>query len=264
MASWTALVVEVTRQSTWGRTGKERREGQTANGKRQSCEESCFPPFAVCQLPIADNSLNGWGGSSPRCSSRLFQSMVLRLRRGGVPVLSRPSSKPSSRRAWLMPTAVPSPARPPSVCCSPVCMRARMKVPVVRTMEEAERANGKRESAIVDGTSSFADCRLPFASALGVTTTPFTEPPSTTRRSTVPPITVISGRLAIIACTVRAYACLSHWARGPRTAAPLLVLRTLKLDAGRVCGEAHEAAEGVDFADDLALGKPAVGGVAGT
>ena len=40
-------------------------------------------------------------------------------------------------------------------------------------------------------------------------------------------ITSISGREAIKACTASAYACLSHCARGPRTAAPLLVFSTL-------------------------------------
>ena len=36
-----------------------------------------------------------------------------------------------------------------------------------------------------------------------------------------------------------------------------------ELDAGGVDGVGHEAAEGVDFADDLAFGEAADGGVAG-
>ena len=49
-----------------------------------------------------------------------------------MPVLKRASSKPAAARLSLMPSAELSPARPPTVFASPVCMIALRNVPVVR------------------------------------------------------------------------------------------------------------------------------------
>src|SRR2546422_3043524 len=55
---------------------------------------------------------NGGGGSSPGCGVRTEKAMVSRSRRGGVPVLSRPTSKPNSRMQSERCSAASSPARP--------------------------------------------------------------------------------------------------------------------------------------------------------
>ena len=60
------------------------------------------------------------------------KSMVRPLSRHGVPVLKRASSKPQAVRLSLIPSAEASPARPPTVLASPVCMIALRNVPVVR------------------------------------------------------------------------------------------------------------------------------------
>src|SRR5437660_839325 len=59
--------------------------------------------------------------------------MVRPLRRQGVPVLKRASWKPQAARLSLRASADGSPARPPRVLASPMCMSALRKVPVVRT-----------------------------------------------------------------------------------------------------------------------------------
>src|SRR5208337_4609677 len=70
-------------------------------------------------------------GSSPSCISVLEKSMDLRSNRGGVPVFSLPSSKPSSFRDDERLIAAASPARPPDCWFDPTCISPRKKVPVV-------------------------------------------------------------------------------------------------------------------------------------
>jgi hypothetical protein len=53
---------------------------------------------------------------------------------------------------------------------------------------------------------------------------------------------------------------LSHCARGDQTAGPR---EETELDAAGVGDLAHDAAEGVDLADEMALGDAADGGIAG-
>ena len=47
---------------------------------------------------------------------------------------------------------------------------------------------------------------------------------------------------------------MSHWARGDHTAGPREVFKQTELDADGVGDFAHDAAEGVDFADQVSLG----------
>ena len=77
--------------------------------------------------------LNGRGRASPGCNSVLAKSIVRPLIRQGVPVLKRASSKPQERRPSLSVSADWSPALPPRVLLSPVCIKALRKVPVVKT-----------------------------------------------------------------------------------------------------------------------------------
>ena len=59
--------------------------------------------------------------------------MVRALSLGGVPVLNLSTSNPRRCNAPLIPAVVPSPALPPAVFSSPVCMIAFKNVPVVST-----------------------------------------------------------------------------------------------------------------------------------
>ena len=81
--------------------------------------------------------LNGRGSASPGCGSHFAKSMVRPLSRQGVPVLKRASSKPQAARLSLSASAELSPARPPRVLASPVCMSALRNVPVVSTTARA-------------------------------------------------------------------------------------------------------------------------------
>ena len=59
------------------------------------------------------------------------------------------------------------------------------------------------------------------------------------------------------------YCCLSHWARGDQTAGPREVFSRRNWMPTRVRNFAHDAAEGVDFAHQVALGDAADGRIAG-
>ena len=91
-------------------------------------------PHWICGVVMRSVSVeNGSGGSSPGCISTAAQSIVVPSSRGGVPVLSRPSAKPSRSRVSDSPTAGASPTRPAGVWRSPMWIRPRRNVPVVST-----------------------------------------------------------------------------------------------------------------------------------
>src|SRR6266508_1557251 len=69
-------------------------------------------------------------GSSPSCSWVSEKSMERRRSLGGVPVLSRPSSRPISFNELESPKTADSPARPPDCCVGPTCISPRKNVPV--------------------------------------------------------------------------------------------------------------------------------------
>ena len=106
--------------------------------------------------------------------------MLSRTRRAGVPVLKRPSEKPSERSESDSPFAASSPSRPPTSFFSPTCMSAWRKVPVVSS------------------TALAATC-VPSPS-----TTPATRPPSATTADTSASCTVRFGCAQSTDCMVRA------------------------------------------------------------
>ena len=59
------------------------------------------------------------GAASPSCRCNRPKSMLEARSRGGVPVFSRPNSKPSRRSESLNPSAGSSPNRPPAHIFSP-------------------------------------------------------------------------------------------------------------------------------------------------
>ncbi len=92
-------------RSTGNSAGRGSRSGPntSASGATFARMISCVAavvrvmPHSICGLSIrAVRNENGSGGSSPGCISSDAQSMVVPSRRGGVPVLSRPSAKPSA------------------------------------------------------------------------------------------------------------------------------------------------------------------------
>ncbi len=124
-------------------------------------------PHITCGVVIAVvMNENGVGRSSPGCMSTAFQSMVRPSSRGGVPVFSRPITKPRRASVSPKPMAGFSPTRPAGVRVSPIWIRPRRKVPVVMT------------------TAPAASVR-PSPSR-----TPVTCPPAIERSSTSPSITV--------------------------------------------------------------------------
>ncbi len=83
--------------------------------------------------PAAPASLNQRGVGLPGCGWVRAKSIERASMRGGVPVFSRRSRKPSAPSAADSSLAGPSPARPPAATVSPAIIRARRKVPVVST-----------------------------------------------------------------------------------------------------------------------------------
>ncbi len=121
---------------------------------------------------------------------------------GGVPVFSRRSAKPARSRLCARRTAGASPTRPAGQRSSPRWISPRRKVPVVST---TARARQVRPSDVM---------------------TPAVLPPSRIRSSTaqasIPRLSCSASRSRIAA----RYSARSAWARGPRTAGPLLRLST--------------------------------------
>ena len=110
-----------------------------------------------------------------------------------------------------IPTALPSPTRPPSVRASPVCMSARMNVPVVSTTAPARDSQAccDAPSGTNTGSAICVPSTLRAAAASSTRTrrqpagnrTPAHTPSSTSRSSTVPAITSTCARVASSRCT---------------------------------------------------------------
>ncbi|MDT4865753.1 hypothetical protein FQZ97_1005760 [compost metagenome] len=96
-------------------------------------------PQSICGVVILSViKENGTGSSSADCISRLCQSIVRPSRRGGVPVLSRPTAKPRPRKVSESPSAGFSPMRPAGIFFSPIWIRPFRNVPVVNTTAAQE------------------------------------------------------------------------------------------------------------------------------
>ena len=126
--------------------------------------------------------------------------MVAPSKRGGVPVLSRPTSNPRSRIQSERCSADDSPARPAGKRLKPTWISPLRNVPDVRI-------------------TAFACMRSPRS-----VTTPATAPARVSNRSTVPSPIVSPGCESNVRFMAFRYSFLSHWTRRARTAGPLLVL----------------------------------------
>jgi len=87
---------------------------------------------------------NGCGSASPGWISSRAKSIPRAASRHGVPVLNRSTRNPAAASARLTPEVVPSPARPPAVRASPVCITAWRNVPVVSTTAPARYSASPR------------------------------------------------------------------------------------------------------------------------
>ena len=82
-----------------------------------------------CRRPGACARRTGRGGAVPGLRLHRVPVDASRFSRAGVPVLKRPSVKPSARSESDSPRAASSPSRPPTSFFSPTCISAWRKVP---------------------------------------------------------------------------------------------------------------------------------------
>ena len=163
--------------------------------------------------------------------------------RGGVPVLKRPTVKPSARNSSERPSDGPSPARPPGDVRSPTMSRPLMNVPVVRITAPADERSAAGEDAgdALAPISVALDEQLVDRGLLQV------EAGLSLQR--------ILHRQAIgLLVALRAQR-LHGWTFGG--------VEQPHLDEGAVGGAAHLAAERVDLAHEMALGWPPIEGLQG-
>ena len=176
---------------------------------------------------------NGSGGSSPGCISSAAQSMVRPSSRGGVPVLSRPSAKPSRSSVRDRPSAGASPTRPAGVWRSPMWMRPRRKVPVVSTTAPARELAAVRELEAGDAAvanQQIVGLGLDHREVRGVADL------------------LLHGGGVELAVGLRARAAHRR---------PLAAVEHAELDAAAVGDAAHQAVERIDLAHQMALAEAA-------
>ena len=153
-------------------------------------------------FPVADArsgmSLNGTGGSSPSCGTSESHAKLPRRNRGGVPVFNRPSSNPSERNIPEIPTAVPSPTRPPSVRDSPVCMRARINVPVVNTTAPACNSHASCGAPNAQYTGSAMWCPARFRSMAASSTRTRRHPAGNRTPAHCGPLSLLDPAIALV------------------------------------------------------------------
>ena len=187
----------------------------------------------------------GCGSSSPGCTLGLVvvdRAAVEPRRRAGLEAAQ--ARKPSRTSAPLMPAVVPSPARPPGGLASPVCISACRNVPVVittraspihgpaahRDADDSRPAPARRASTSKSSTTS---CRS-----------------DKTRLRFDQPLDFLLIGLFV------------GLGPGAVHGRALAAIEQPELNAGGIDGPAHQAAQGVDFADDLPLGHAADGRIA--
>ena len=169
-----------------------------------------------------------------RRSTRRRSRCCRRWSRGGVPVFSRPISKPERPIDSASSRDGGSPCRPAGRCSAPTWIRPLRNVPVVTT------------SARHVETSPSSVAR------------PTMRPPSTRIRPALPKIHVDVRLVAqsLSATHRRIRALVGLRARRPDRR-PATSIEQLELNAGRVDRSAHQAAERVDLANEMALRRPA-------
>ncbi len=165
--------------------------------------------------------------------------MVRPSSRGGVPVFSRPSAKPQRSRVEERPIAGASPTRPAGICFSPIWMRPRRNVPVVRTTAPVARIRpSARRTAETRPSDEDQIVRLALDHAQ-------------IRRLEDRALHGGGVELAV------------GLGAGAAHRGALAAVQDAKLDAALVGDAAHQAVERVDLADQMALAEPADRRIAG-
>ena len=196
-------------------------------------------PHWTCGFAMAlVRNENGVGGSSPGCISSAGQSIVLPSRRGGVPVLSRPKVRPIASRVLDRPRAGASPTRPAGILRSPMWIRPRRKVPVVRTTAPAAKRRPSRVTT--PAASAVVDDQV----------VDFGGDDREVRVGAQQLLHVAAVELAV------------GLGAGAADGGALRAVEQAELDAGAVGDDAHDAVEGVDLADQMAFAQTADGRVA--
>ena len=220
--------------------------------------------------------------------------MVRPSRRGGVPVLRRHPRRPSFFRDSPSRMAAGSPERPAGYCCSPQWMSPLRKVPVVmmtaaaptvrpsrRVIPRMRRRGEKRRWSLVVGRwqrTSAAEAAFIISSSFGTTEVVpsricgFGQRRTTNdRRRRSSKIKSATSACLILQIRLR-FQDLAHFqavglfvalGAGRPDGGAARCVQQAELDADGIGDFAHDAAEGVDFADEVAFGNASDGGVAG-
>ncbi len=193
--------------------------------------------------PLGEDRRRAAAARRPAAARSAAQSMVRPSRRGGVPVFSRPSRRPRPREG-LATGRGPGARRSgrPGSARSPMWIRPRRKVPVVRTTAAARDAARRRP--VTTPVTAAARDRSPD---------PRRRRPGCVRFG-------LAGEQRLHRLAVELAVGLGAGAADGRA---LAAVEHPELDAGAVDGPGHEPVEGVDLADQLALGEAADGRVAG-
>ena len=196
-------------------------------------------PHWICGVVMRSVSVeNGSGGSSPGCTSSAAQSMVVPSSRGGVPVFSRPSARPSRSSV------------------SDKAERRRLADPAGRRLALADMDQAPQKSA--GGQHHGAT-----GSAAAASRTP--------AHDAVADHQVVDLRLDHR--EVRGFAdralhglavelAVGLGAR-PAHRRPFAAVEHAELDAARIGDAAHQPVQRIDFAHQMALAEPADRGIAG-
>ncbi len=197
-------------------------------------------PHWICGVSIRSVSIeNGSGGSSPGCISIRPQSIVAPSSRGGVPVLRRPSAKPSRSSVSERPD------------------RRRLADPAGRRllfadMDQAaqERAGGQHRGAAGE-LAAVGEAHAPHRAVSDQQIVDFRLQHSEIRRLADRALHRLRVELAI--------------RLGARTAhrRALAAVQDAELDAALVGHAAHQAVQSVDFPHQMALAEPADRRIAG-
>ena len=167
------------------------------------------------------------------------QSIVAPSRRGGVPVLSRPSANPALSRLCASETDGGSPKRPAGVRWSPRWITPRRKVPVVST---TARAGDRAAVSELDARDGAGVGRDPGGFAFD---------DGQVRRFADERLHGAPVELAV-----------GLGAR-PLDGGALAAIEDAELDAGRVGGARHDPVQRVDLAHQMALAEAADRRIAG-
>ena len=174
--------------------------------------------------------------------------------------MSLPNSKPRSFNVAAIPTADPSPTRPPSAVTSPVCISARMNVPVVNTAFRVLMTIGSSDGSMLSWANPCPSKST--APAPGGRTTPMICPSSNEEFGNGSGNNIylrMTCKDALGFVPICVFVILATRTSNSSTSA---AVENLEHDPSGVGDPAHHSAQGIDLTNNLALGKSTYGGIA--